>query len=70
MVTFPLLQPGSFTTHDGRYVDKLEPIRDVVRARYPYWKMRGEAYVEKTLVCEAELMAMITDGTATPEGEP
>ena len=50
--------------------DQLRFVVDVVRARYPYWKMRGEAYVEKTLVCEAEFMAMITDGTATPEGEP
>jgi len=50
--------------------DQLRFVVDVVRARYPYWKMRGEAYVEKTLVCEAEFMAMITDGTSTPEGEP
>jgi 3-hydroxyacyl-[acyl-carrier-protein] dehydratase len=50
--------------------DQLRFVVDVVRARHPYWKMRGEAYVEKTLVCEAELMAMITDGTAAPEGEP
>ena len=36
LVTFPLLQPGSFTAHDGRYVDKLDPIRDIVRARYVF----------------------------------
>jgi 3-hydroxymyristoyl/3-hydroxydecanoyl-(acyl carrier protein) dehydratase len=42
---------------------------DVLRARHPYWKMRGEAFVDDALVCEAELMAMITDGT-TAESEP
>ena len=50
--------------------DQLRFVVDVIRARHPYWKMRGEAYVEKALVCEAELMAMITDGAAVPEGEP
>jgi beta-hydroxyacyl-ACP dehydratase FabZ len=50
--------------------DQLRFIVEVLRARHPYWKMRGEAYVEKTLVCEAELMAMITDGMTAPEGEP
>ncbi len=50
--------------------DRLRFVVDVLRARHPYWKMRGEAYVEESLVCEAELMAMITDGTAMPEAEP
>ena len=50
--------------------DRLRFVLDVLRARHPYWKMKGEAYVEDSLVCEAELMAMITDGTAVPEGEP
>jgi 3-hydroxyacyl-[acyl-carrier-protein] dehydratase len=50
--------------------DQLRFVVDVIRARHPYWKMRGEAYVDKSLVCEAELMAMITDGTTPPEGEP
>ncbi len=50
--------------------DRLRFVVDVLRARHPYWKMRGEAYVEDSLVCEAELMAMITDGTAMPEAEP
>jgi len=36
LVTFPLLERGSFTTHDGRYVDNLDPIRDIVRARYVF----------------------------------
>jgi 3-hydroxyacyl-[acyl-carrier-protein] dehydratase len=50
--------------------DRLRFVVDVLKARHPYWKMRGEAYVEDSLVCEAELMAMITDGTTTPEAEP
>jgi len=50
--------------------DRLRFVVDVLRARHPYWKMRGEAYVEDSLVCEAELMAMVTDGTTAPEAEP
>ena len=49
--------------------DRLRFVVEVLRARHPYWKMRGEAFVDDTLVCEAELMAMITDGTTTPEAE-
>ena len=47
--------------------DRLRFVVEVLRARHPYWKMRGEVFVDETLVCEAELMAMITDGTAAPE---
>ena len=50
--------------------DRLRFVVDVLKARHPYWKMRGEAYVEDSLVCEAELMAMVTDGTTLPEAEP
>jgi 3-hydroxyacyl-[acyl-carrier-protein] dehydratase len=50
--------------------DQLRFVVDVLRARHPYWKMRGEAFVDDTLVCEAELMAMITDGSVTSETEP
>ena len=50
--------------------DRLRFVVDILKARHPYWKMRGEAYVEDSLVCEAELMAMVTDGTAAPEDEP
>ena len=50
--------------------DQLRFVVDVLRARHPYWKMRGEAFVDATLVCEAELMAMITDGSSAPEVEP
>jgi len=49
--------------------DRLRFVVEVLRARHPYWKMRGEVFVDDMLVCEAELMAMITDGTATPEAE-
>jgi len=50
--------------------DQIRFVVDVLRARHPYWKMRGEAYVDKALVCEAELTAMITDGESMPEAEP
>ena len=50
--------------------DRLRFVVDILKARHPYWKMRGEAYVEDSLVCEAELMAMVTDGTTVPEAEP
>ena len=49
--------------------DRLRFVVEVLRARHPYWKMRGEVFVDDTLVCEAELMAMITDGVITPEAE-
>ena len=32
---------------------------EVLKQRPPFWKMRGEAYVEKELVCEAEMTAMV-----------
>ena len=50
--------------------DRLRFVVDILKARHPYWKMRGEAYVEDSLVCEDELMAMVTDGTTAPESEP
>ena len=50
--------------------DRLRFVVDILKARHPYWKMRGEAYVEDSLVCEAELIAMVTDGTTAPEAEP
>src|SRR3970040_1465014 len=49
--------------------DRLRFVVEVLRARHPYWKMRGEVFVDETLVCEAELMAMITDGATAPEAE-
>lgn len=49
--------------------DRLRFVVEVLRARHPYWKMRGEVFVDDTLVCEAELMAMITDGVTTPEAQ-
>jgi 3-hydroxyacyl-[acyl-carrier-protein] dehydratase len=49
--------------------DQLRLVVDVLRAKPPYWKMRGEAFVEKSLVCEAELMAMIADDASSAEAE-
>ncbi len=48
--------------------DRLRLVMEVLRARPPYWKMKGEAFVDEALVCEAELMAMITDGNE-PQGD-
>jgi beta-hydroxyacyl-ACP dehydratase FabZ len=33
----------------------------VIQARPPYWKLKGEARVGETIVCEAELMAMLSN---------
>ena len=49
--------------------DQLRFVVEVLRAKPPYWKMRGEAFVDKSLVCEAELMAMIADEALSPETE-
>jgi beta-hydroxyacyl-ACP dehydratase FabZ len=32
---------------------------EVVKHRPPFWKMRGAAYVESEMVCEAEMTAMV-----------
>ena len=56
---YPPVEPG----------DQLRLVVDVLRAKPPYWKMRGEAFVEKSLVCEAELMAMIADDASSAEAE-
>jgi len=39
---------------------------EVLKQRPPFWKMRGAAYVESDLVCEAEMTAMVTQ--EKPEG--
>ncbi|HUK55496.1 MAG TPA: 3-hydroxyacyl-ACP dehydratase FabZ [Nitrospiria bacterium] len=33
----------------------------VAQSRPPYWKLKGTAHVEKTLVCEAQLTAMLAE---------
>ncbi len=43
--------------------DQLRMEMEVLRVRQPYWKMKGTAFVEKNLVCEAELTAMIAERT-------
>lgn len=37
---------------------------EVLKRRSPFWKMRGAAYVESDLVCEAEITAMVTEEKA------
>jgi beta-hydroxyacyl-ACP dehydratase FabZ len=43
--------------------DRLMMEMEVLRIRQPYWKMKGMAFVEKNLVCEAELTAMVAERT-------
>lgn len=48
--------------------DQLRLEVDVIRRRPPFWKMKGKAFVEANLVCEAELTAMVTENTAAQPG--
>ena len=41
--------------------DTLRIELDVIRAKGRIWKMKGKAFVQDTLVCESELMAVIED---------
>jgi len=41
--------------------DRLRFEVTVIQTRPPFWKMSAQAYVEDQLVCEAELMAMLSD---------
>lgn len=41
--------------------DKLEYRMEVVKHRGNIWVLKGKSYVDDTLVCEAELKAMIMD---------
>jgi 3-hydroxyacyl-[acyl-carrier-protein] dehydratase/UDP-3-O-[3-hydroxymyristoyl] N-acetylglucosamine deacetylase/3-hydroxyacyl-[acyl-carrier-protein] dehydratase len=42
--------------------DQLRLELEVLQVRPPFWKLRGMAYVQDQLVCEAELTAMFVDG--------
>ena len=44
--------------------DQLRFEIEVLKQRPPFWKMQAKAYVESTLVCEAEMTAMVTDEKA------
>lgn len=41
--------------------DTLRMELSLIRERDPYWKLKGMAYVGDTLVCEAEVSAMLAD---------
>lgn len=41
--------------------DQLRFELTVVQSRPPYWKLKGTAHVGKTLVCEADLTAMLAE---------
>jgi 3-hydroxyacyl-[acyl-carrier-protein] dehydratase len=42
--------------------DQLRLELEVIQVRSPFWKLRGTAYVQDQLVCEAELTAMFVAG--------
>ncbi|HSE59886.1 MAG TPA: 3-hydroxyacyl-ACP dehydratase FabZ [Nitrospiraceae bacterium] len=44
--------------------DQLRFEIDVIKRRSPFWKMQGRAFVATSLVCEAEITAMVTDEKA------
>ena len=47
--------------------DQLQVEVDVVRRKDPFWKMAGKILVAASLVCEAEMTAMVRDeGTEPP----
>ncbi len=41
--------------------DQLRMEVEVLQVRLPYWKMKGTAFVDGKVVCEAELKAMVAD---------
>ena len=48
--------------------DQLRFEIEVLKQRPPFWKMQAKAYVDSTLVCEAEMTAMVTDEKETVHG--
>ncbi|RMH31832.1 MAG: 3-hydroxyacyl-[acyl-carrier-protein] dehydratase FabZ [Nitrospirae bacterium] len=44
--------------------DRLQVEIEVVRHKPPFWKMEGKASVDSVLVCEAEMMAMVTEDSS------
>ncbi|GJL49466.1 3-hydroxyacyl-ACP dehydratase FabZ [Candidatus Nitrospira salsa] len=45
--------------------DQLKVEVNVLKQRSAFWKMQGKILVESTLVCEAEMTAMVTNESAT-----
>lgn len=41
--------------------DQIRLELDVIQERHPYWKLKGAAYVDGELACEAELRAMLAE---------
>ena len=41
--------------------DRLRMEVEILQVREPYWKMKGNAFVDGKLVCEGELKAMVAD---------
>ena len=47
--------------------DQLRVEVGVLRHKPPFWKMQGKAFVESTVVCEAEMTAMVTEETISDQ---
>ncbi|GJL62930.1 MAG: hypothetical protein NPIRA04_15840 [Nitrospirales bacterium] len=45
--------------------DQLKVEVNVLKQKSAFWKMQGKIHVESTLVCEAEMTAMVTNESAT-----
>ena len=52
---------GAKFRHPIRPGDRLEYRLEVLKHKGNIWVLKGEAYVDGTLACEAELKAMIVD---------
>ncbi|MBI3995606.1 MAG: 3-hydroxyacyl-ACP dehydratase FabZ [Nitrospirae bacterium] len=48
--------------------DQLRFELTVAQSRPPYWKLKGTAHVGETLVCEADLTAMLADDNEGAQG--
>ena len=45
--------------------DQLRVEVEVLRQKRPFWKMAGKVFVDSSLVCEAEMTALVTEKTET-----
>ena len=68
LVTFPLLQSGSLSRPEGRYVDELDPVRNFVRAHYVFARDVAEwpAYSLDEETTGAEASRTVPHGTPEP----
>ncbi|MEC4679476.1 MAG: 3-hydroxyacyl-ACP dehydratase FabZ [Nitrospirota bacterium] len=48
--------------------DQLHVVVEVVRRKGPFWKMAGQILVDSSLVCEADMTAMVKDEDESESG--